>query len=886
MQYIAFHENSIFRIALLSFELDYESMKKSYIDEGLIAAGADASIVKEVIAYKLPSIVSANGKKRKALAVAEQREFLTELLETLQEIGVRHVIVSQPDYYKTLTGSNKAALEVGAIYAPEETYFKQFSEMRVTFAPNHKMVFYDPIKTKQGIDTAMKAVIADRKNAYVDPGKDIIKFAYYPQTIEEVYAALNFLNTMPNLTADIEGFSLEHHDAGIASIAFAWNENEGIAFPVDFAPGYINHEIREALLSFFQVRYEVGKKNVRKLIWHNAAYDLTVLVYQLFTETHNSDVQSMHEVFDWLTSVNQIECTKIISYLATNSCAGNKLSLKEQAVEFAGNYAVKDIKDVTKIPIRELLEYNLVDCLSTWYVYNKNYPLMVSENQEHIYRNIFLPSLVDVVDMQLTGLPVDVEQVVKSKAVLKDIRNKALDQIRSHPTVLAYTHHLKEKRVEELNTKWKKKRTTVAEIELEFNPDSDLQLAGLLYDKKFMGLPILGLTDSGAPSTKGKYIHALKDYNLPQDILDFLGALIDLKDSGILLSTFIPALEGARLAPDENYYMHGNFNLGGTVSGRLSSSDPNLQNIPSKSRLAKWIKICIKAAKGWLFVGLDFDSLEDKISALLTKDPNKLKVYTDGYDGHCLRAYSYFKNKMTDIDGTTVEGVNSISEKYGSLRQNSKAPTFLLTYGGTHHGLMNNCGFDALMAMQIETNYHELYKVSDVWVKTQIDGAMNNGYVEAAFGLRVRTPILHQVVLTERHTPYAAKAEARTAGNALGQSWGLLNNRAGSEFMRRVRQHGTLGSRQLRNDIKPCCQIHDAQYYLVRDDVEVLVWFNQNLIECVTWQDHPAISHPDVKISGQVAIYFPNWANEYKLPTRASVEDVHALADKIKAAHF
>lgn len=56
------------------------------------------------------------------------------------------------------------------------------------------------------------------------------------------------------------------------------------------------------------------------------------------------------------------------------------------------------------------------------------------------------------------------------------------------------------------------------------------------------------------------------------------------------------------------------------------------------------------APKGWLFIGFDFDSLEDKISGLTTKDPNKLKVYLDQFDGHCLRAYSYFKEQMPDIE--------------------------------------------------------------------------------------------------------------------------------------------------------------------------------------------------------------------------------------------
>ena len=117
-----------------------------------------------------------------------------------------------------------------------------------------------------------------------------------------------------------------------------------------------------------------------------------------------------------------------------------------------------------------------------------------------------------------------------------------------------------------------------------------------------------------------------------------------------ILTTVIPALEGAQQGLDGWYYLFGNFNLGGTLSGRLSSSDPNLQNLPATgTRYAKLIKSCFAAPPGWFFCGIDFNSLEDRISALTTKDPNKLKVYTDGYDGHCLRAYAYFGDQMPEI---------------------------------------------------------------------------------------------------------------------------------------------------------------------------------------------------------------------------------------------
>ena len=89
---------------------------------------------------------------------------------------------------------------------------------------------------------------------------------------------------------------------------------------------------------------------------------------------------------------------------------------------------------------------------------------------------------------------------------------------------------------------------------------------------------------------------------------------------------------------------------------------------------------------------------------------------TDGYDGHSLRAFAYFGDSMPDIDSSSVESINSIQDKYKDFRQASKAPTFALTYQGTHITLMANCGFTLEMAKKVETKYHELYRVSDEWV--------------------------------------------------------------------------------------------------------------------------------------------------------------------------
>lgn len=868
-------------ILILSYDLQYDEMRKHYLDKGLIAQGEKAKdILDKTCAVQLPFLTTGPKNKRKALSVAERREFFADLFEKLKHTNIKYVLVANPDYYKTFTGSALAALEVGALCSPDASHFPQLAHMRVGYLPNHKQAFYDPVKTEHAIDIMMKAVAADRRGSYSEPGTDIIKSCYYPQTQDEISDVLSFLlYKHRELTCDIEGFSLHIDDAGIASICFAWNEHEGVAFQVDWAPGFPNLAIRKLLLAFFISWKEKTNKrnpqslNSRKLIFHNAAYDVSVLIHQFSKYASRFDYE---QIFDALASESIIEDTKIISYLATNSTAGNKLGLKEQAVEFAGNYAVEDIKDVTKIPVRELLEYNLVDGLSTWFVYNKNWPIMIHDKQFDIYQEVFKPSLIDVIDMQLTGLPIDMEEVAKSRAELEKLLTDAVTTIQGNQIVKDYTLHLKKMELECLHSKWKKKRITLADVVLEFNPGSDIQLAGLLFDPAFLGFPVLGKTDSGAPSTKGVVLKALKNHTKDPATLDLLDALIEFKDVRILLTTFIPAMENARKGIDGNYYLHGNFNIGGTVSGRLSSSDPNLQNIPSGSRLAKYIKRCVKAPKGYLFVGLDFDSLEDKISALTTKDPNKLKVYTDGYDGHCLRAYSYFGHKMPDVDPNSVSSINSIAVKYPKERQDSKAPTFALTYGGTNHALMAQCGLSKDQALDVEAKYHQLYAHSDRWVEQKIEGARKDGYITAAFGLRVRTPLLHQTLKTDRHTPYAAMAEGRTAGNALGQSWGLLNNRAASAFMKKVRSRPNM-----RDAIRICCQIHDAQYYLVKAHPTVLAWFNTALTHEVKWQAHPDIYHDDVKLSGSVSIFYPTWAEEHSIPNNATLQDIRRIGEEI-----
>jgi DNA polymerase I len=755
--------------------------------------------------------------------------------------------------------------------------------MNVVLCANHSGIFYNNNLIPK-IELSLKALASHIKGTYQVIGTNIIHSASYPKTLTEISNALASLHKYESITADIETFGLKHYEAGIGSIGFATDQHNGIAFMCDYAaldqptkidkntsiygeniyknPNDVDAKYLHAL-GVRQLLWEFFTSYKGKVIWHNASFDCTVLGYQLFMKGL-IDHEGLLAGVEHMTS--NIHCTKIISYLATNSCAGNSLGLKDQAHEFAGNYAVDEIKDICKVSPDRLLEYNLVDCLSTWYVFNKNYPKMVQDQQLDIYENLMLPSLSTIVQVQLTGMSLDMDKVNEVSKTLEDIHKAHFDGMNQYQFIKDFEVSLRQSQVDADNLKLKTKVRTIDEVShIRFNPNSNPQLQELLYD--VMGLPVLDFTDTKMPATGGKTIKKLVNHTNNPDYVGFMEHLIGYIKVDKILSAFIPSFKKAPKAEDGYHYLFGSFNIGGTVSGRLSSNNPNMQQIPSGSTYAKLIKKCFIAPKDWLFVGADFASLEDRIDALLTKDPNKLKVYTDGYDGHSLRAFGYFGEQMPDIIDT-VESINSIKEKYDPLRSDSKAPTFALTYGGTYKTMMTNLGWDEDKSRMVEENYKKLYAVSMTYKKQRIEQCSIDGYATVAFGLRVRTPILHKVLMGSSVTPYAAEAEGRTVGNAMGQSYGLLNNRACNWIMKRVRKS------KYRLDIVPCAQIHDAIYFRVRDNIPALKFLNDLVGEAMSWQDLPEIHHQAVGLSGELDVFYPTWADPFTLKNNISEEEI------------
>lgn len=854
MRHILFGSNETPVTILIKEAAFRESDIKRYYVDPLKAHGI---LPEQVSAFTLK--LNEAGKSPVSLI----KEYLDDLLPILKDMGTEYIYVCDSAYFKTLTKQTKADPHTGYVLP---CAIKGYEHMKVVLGFNYQSLFYNP-EIQGKIDLSVKTLGEHFQGSYKPIGQDIIHSETYPSDLSSIQQALNSLHQYPELAADIEAFSLNFDEAGIATIGFAWDQHNGIAIPVDYksvaglANGLHgvyqrNDPVRKMLREFF----ENYKGNIK---WHNCTYDTKVLIYSLWMK----DALDMDGLLKGLHILHEnIDDTKIIAYLALNSCARQSYGLKDLAHEFAGNYAETDINDVRKIPLDKLLRYNLVDCLSTWYVYNKYYPKMVHDNQLYLYNSLMMPSQKTLTQVELSGMPLNMDTVRKKKQEMEEEASAFEKHIQESEVVKQFTKRLRVEAWETKQASLKKKIVYLEDFDgVTFNPGSPLQLQNLLYEE--MNLPVLDYTDTKQPATGAETLEKLIHHTSNQEYKKLLTSLIGLGKVQKILSSFIPAFEAAMAKPDGWNYLHGSFVLGGTVSGRLSSKNPNMQNIPAGSKYSKAIKEMFQAPEGWLFCGADFASLEDRISALTTKDPNKLKVYTDGYDGHCLRAFSYYGDQMPDIDGDSVASINTIESKYKSLRQESKAPTFALTYAGTYKTLMNNCGFSEEKAKAIEAKYHELYKVSDDYVNEKLKQASKDGFVEVAFGLRVRTPMLGQVVWGSR-IPYEAAAEGRTAGNALGQSYGLLNNRACNAFMEEVWKS------PFRHDIKPVALIHDAIYIMCRDNPAVVEFANKALVKAMSWQDLPEIQHETVKLGAALDIFYPTWAKSLTLPIDASQADL------------
>lgn len=804
---------------------------------------------------------------------------IQRVLKLARHLKIKTLYVCDAIYFKKLAGQRKAEPCIGYSYS---CAIEGYEGIKIMYGINYNAVLHNP-DNQDKIDQSLLALKKYLGGILVKLGSNIVRHEEYPQGLLEIKYFFDKLHTHPLLHMDIETYSLIVNQAYIATIGASWNKHEGGAFCVDLTevcvdpaeanPDHhipkVNKAVRKLLRSFLET-YE------GKIVWHNSNFDMKILVWELFMES-DIDYAGMNHGIEVVCRT--CEDSKIVAYLALNACnaESSRYGLKVLAQPFAGDYAESDIKNIKKIPVRKLLRYNLVDCLSTAWVYETYYPRMVEDAQETIYKEQFKPSIKMVLRTELVGMPISLKRVKEVETILRKEWALLKFELLSNPYVLRFHEQMREALAQDYNNTHVRARRSPADfLTYQINYNSGDQIGDLLHES--IGLPVIETTPTGKPSTSGDTLSKLRNHTKDAGVKDVIDKLRGLVDISKILNTFIKAFAKYSIRKSDGcHYLYGNFNLGGTVSGRLSSSRPNLTNMPSGSKYGKLVKSCFMSNKHWIFCGADFNALEARVDALWTGDRNKLSIYQGGYDSHSYNTYTYWPQKFPELteelsdlpeDAHTERAkvINRIEDEWKDERRESKGVTFALQFQGTYLTLMTNNGFSFDESTSIVTNYDHKYVESKQATEKRIVQAMEDGYVTVAFGLRVRTPLLAKSIEGAKMIKLA-EAEKRTAANAMSQSYGMLNNRAMCAILDRSKEIG------LSEQILPSCLIHDCCYFLVERKVSTLETLNRLVSEEMSWTP-PELYHPDVGLSAELDVFWPSWAEPTTIKAGATEEDI------------
>ncbi len=357
-----------------------------------------------------------------------------------------------------------------------------------------------------------------------------------------------------------------------------------------------------------------------------------------------------------------------------------------------------------QVPVEKAAPYAAEDADITLKLHQTLYP-MLDEKLMSVLQSIEIPLLTVLADIERHGVLID-KNVLTEQGLRLKTRIQAL-----------------EKEAIELAGK-------------EFNLNSTQQLQTILYTEQ--QLPILAKTPKGQPSTAESVLQELAyDYRLPAVITEYRGL-------SKLVSTYIDALP-KRINPKTGR-VHTSYNQAVAATGRLSSSDPNLQNIPVRTIEGRLIRQAFIAPPEHVLLTADYSQVELRIMAHLSNDPGLLTAFTNGLDIHAATASEIFS---VPIDAVTSE-----------QRRRAKAVNFGLIYGMSSFGLAKQLGVERSDAQHYINLYFKRYPgVLDYMERTRKQ-AHQQGYVETLFGRRLNLPEINASNMMRQ------KAAERTAINA------------------------------------------------------------------------------------------------------------------------
>ena len=495
------------------------------------------------------------------------------------------------------------------------------------------------------------------------------------------------------LAVDTETTSLDYMEAELVGISFAIAAGQAAYIP--FGHDYLGAPKQLAKdLVMKRLKPILENPNLKK-VGQNLKYDMSVLAqHGIFLAGIEFDTMLESYVVDSVATRHDMDslAEKYLDEITTKftDIAGKgvgQLTFNQVALEHAAPYAAEDA-DIT-LRLHEVLWPQLEE----------------QETLTCVLKDIEMPLLPILSKIERTGALIDDTLLFQQSSEL----TQRINELEVNAWELAGQ---------------------------QFNLASPKQIGEILFTK--LEIPILKKTAKGAPSTKEEVLQELAlDYPLPKVLLEHRG-LAKLK------STYTDKLP--TMINPKTGRIHTSYHQAGTATGRLSSSDPNLQNIPIRNSEGRRVRQAFIASPGCKIVAADYSQIELRIMAHLSEDPNLLSAFAMGKDIHQATAAEVF--------GLDLESVST------EQRRSAKAINFGLIYGMSAFGLAKQLNIGRKQAAEYIDTYFERYPGVLNYMNSVRSSASENGYVETDFGRRLYLPEINSKNGMRR------QAAERTAINA------------------------------------------------------------------------------------------------------------------------
>jgi DNA polymerase-1 len=473
------------------------------------------------------------------------------------------------------------------------------------------------------------------------------------------------------------------------------------------------------------------------LMAHNAKFDLEVL--QLVGVTIDKPV------FD--TMVAQFLCDP----------GGQSLGLKAMAFSYLG-WQMTEITELIgrgknqitmrDVPVERVAPYAAADADATWRLAEILEPLLRQRKQEKLFHEVELPLIDVLVDMELTGVALDVKYLATLSVEITE-------------------------RMRELEKAIFNSAGTV------FNINSTQQLSEVLFGR--LQLPTQGLrkTAGGSFSTAADVLENLQDKH------EIIPLILQHRELSKLKGTYVDALPA--LINPKTGRLHTDFNQAGAVTGRLSSSNPNLQNIPIKTEIGRRVRKAFVPRKGWRLISADYSQVELRLLAHMADDPTLKAAFERGEDIHATTA--------SVIYDTPLKNVSAMQRNF------AKRINFGIAYGMGAFALAQNTGMSQSEAADFIRKYFERFPRVRAWLDNTKRKAAEFGYVETLLGRRRYFPELQAATVSRMNDQAIRRAEREAINHPVQGSAADIMKIAMINVHRAVRQGGYQGKLTL--------QVHD-----------------------------------------------------------------------------